>query len=66
MFRYRESRTFRSIYIDVGHVLSAITHIATRLNFACKYQYNFNQKAIEKFLQISPFEEGIIVVLHLQ
>ncbi|HJD61662.1 MAG TPA: hypothetical protein LFV90_05940 [Rickettsia endosymbiont of Columbicola hoogstraali] len=55
MFRYREPRTFRSIYIDVVHVLSAITHIATRLNFACKYQYNFNQKAIEKFLQISPF-----------
>ncbi len=66
MFRYREPRTFRSIYIDAGHILTVMNSLAKKLHITHKYQHNYNQKAIENFLNLSPFEEGVMAIIHLR
>lgn len=63
MYRYREARTFRSIHIDVGHILSTIEMISEKQNLATQVTYNFCEKSILKSLNAHQLEEGIMACI---
>lgn len=60
MFRYREPRTFRTIHIDAGHILGTIELITNCMNIKTKITHRFNEKEIEKLLDIDGLSEGVI------
>lgn len=58
MYRYREARTFRSIHMDVGHLLGLMEEFSKRYNFLSFVQYGLEEDYIEKELGINYLEEG--------
>ena len=60
MYRYREPRTLRTIFIDVGHIAETIKVLCKGLNvhyFAHSY---IDEDKLEKILHLKRLEEGII------
>lgn len=60
MFRYREPRTFRTIHMDVGHILGTIELITGYVNWKSHVSHNINEKMIEKIIGIDGLEEGVM------
>jgi len=65
MFRYREPRTFRTIHMDVGHILGTIELISEHVGLKSKTSYYFDENSIEKALNIDGISEGAIACIGL-
>jgi len=65
MFRYREPRTFRTIFIDAGHVASTIEMVSRALKVKSFVQHGINDKWFEGYANISGLEEGAILGIAL-
>jgi len=60
MYRYREPRTFRTIFMDVGHLSSTFEFTAVNLGLQCYFQHGVIDEKVEKLLHIRGLSEGII------
>ncbi len=60
MYRYRDPRTFRTIHMDVGHLVATTEVILEETGLEFLVQYSANDKGIENFLNIDPLVEGYI------
>jgi nitroreductase len=60
MYRYREPRTFRTIYMDIGHVAGTIDVLAHAMGLHCLIQHGISQCPIAQLLKIDPLYEGVI------
>lgn len=60
MWRYREPRSFRAIYMDVGHLCGTIDIVAKSLGLNCLVQHGVSEDPIAEILGIQPLEEGVI------
>jgi len=59
MYRYREPRTFRSIFIDIGHISETIRLVSQALGFQFFSHTYIDFTKAELMLKIDPLEEGI-------
>lgn len=60
MWRYREPRSFRAIYMDVGHLSGTMDFVAKALGLNCLVQHGVSEDPIAQILGIHPLEEGVI------
>jgi SagB-type dehydrogenase family enzyme len=60
MYRYREPRTFRTIFIDTGHLLGTCEMVASALGLQTFVHHAINEEAVESMLGIASLKEGII------
>lgn len=60
MWRYREPRSFRAIYMDVGHLCGTLDIVAKSLGLNCLVQHGLSEKPIAKLLGTHTLTEGVI------
>jgi SagB-type dehydrogenase family enzyme len=59
MFRYRESRTFRTVHMDVGHIMATIDLVAAAHGLRVFSTYGGESAELEAALGVSALVEGI-------
>ena len=59
MYRYREPRTFRTLFMDVGHLLTTAELVARSLGLALYGQHGIDDTYVEHVLGLNEFEEGV-------
>jgi len=66
MYRYREPRTFRTVHMDVGHLLASIEALSQELGIKTAIELHMNEERILKRISASKLEEGVMaqVILH--
>lgn len=60
MWRYREPRSFRAIYMDVGHLCGTLDVVAKSLGVNCLVQHGLSERPISELLEIDTLTEGVI------
>jgi hypothetical protein len=65
MFRYREPRTLRTIYMDVGHLATTLEVSARSLGIASYMHHGINDALLESKFGINGLEEGAILAIAL-
>lgn len=65
MYRYREPRTFRTVHMDIGHILATIEMLGKELHVKTRIRLNFNEIAILEQIGVSRLEEGVMAVVTL-
>jgi SagB-type dehydrogenase family enzyme len=60
MYRYREPRTFRTIFMDVGHILGTCEMIASGVGIRSFVHHAINEVEVERVLGLSALHEGVI------
>lgn len=66
MWRYREPRTYRVILHDIGHVCETLRLIAAGYGYDARFEFGFDQPAIERLLGVDPFDEPAFAAGHVQ
>lgn len=61
MYRYREPRTFRTIFMDVGHIVENINYICKYLGINSFQHQGIEDQLVEKSLKINYLNEGAII-----
>jgi SagB-type dehydrogenase family enzyme len=65
MYRYREPRTFRTVHMDVGHLISSLMIFAKTLGVRYIHHSAFDESAVERILGIDPYVEGAMFSIAL-
>lgn len=65
MYRYREPRTFRTVHMDVGHILASINLLCGELGFRSTPYLQFGEENILNIIGASKLKEGIMAMLVL-
>lgn len=65
MYRYREARTFRSVHMDVGHVVTNIELLAEALGIKAFPHHGFRADALMGELNLDPTVESVQFVVGL-
>jgi SagB-type dehydrogenase family enzyme len=60
MWRYREPRSFRAIYMDVGHLCATLDIVAKSLGLNCLVQHGLSEQPIANLLGTNTLTEGVI------
>jgi SagB-type dehydrogenase family enzyme len=60
MYRYREPRSFRAIYMDVGHLCGTLDVSAKALRLNCLAQHGLSDAKVGQLLGLDPLIEGVI------
>ncbi len=60
MYRYREPRTFRTVHMDIGHILASIEALCDELGMKATIQLNVEEEKILNRIGASKFEEGVM------
>lgn len=60
MYRYREPRTFRTIFIDVGHIAETIKILSSSLGLQCFAHTYIDEEKVENILKLEKLKEGAI------
>ncbi len=60
-YRYREPRTLRTLYIDVGHLSMTLKFVAESLGLECFFHHGVNEKWLENYIGISEYKEAFIL-----
>lgn len=66
MYRYREPRTFRTVHMDVGHLLGSIELLSKELGFRTTIHLEFDEESILKAINASKLEECIMALVTLK
>ena len=61
MFRYREPRTLRSVFMDAGHVASTIEELSTTTGISCHVHHAVDEDAIDMALGVKLLDCGFII-----
>lgn len=64
-YRYRESRTYRTVHMDVGHVLTNVEQLAASLSVAVFVSYTWDCEATELLTGRSYLDEGVMATVFL-
>ncbi len=64
-YRYRESRTYRTVHMDVGHVLTNVEELAATLRLAVFVAYTWDSQFTERLTGRSGLEEGVLATVFL-
>ena len=59
-YRYREPRTFRTVHMDVGHIMTTTEFIANAFGMRVDHATQINSAALGTLLQIDPLVESPI------
>jgi SagB-type dehydrogenase family enzyme len=62
MYRYREPRTFRTIHMDAGHILTTLEVLGEEFGIKMRTYYDFDEKKILKYINAEKLDEGIMAV----
>ncbi|MGW7534244.1 SagB/ThcOx family dehydrogenase [Amycolatopsis sp. NPDC054798] len=65
MYRYREPRTFRTLFMDVGHLLATTELVARSLGLELYGQHGIDDTYVEHVLGLNEFEEGVLYSIAL-
>jgi len=57
MWRYRDSRSYRAILIDIGHALSALRIVSLKLGYRHYTYQKFDDKKIASLIGINPIHQ---------
>lgn len=60
MYRYREPRTFRTIFMDIGHICATLEITARGLGLQCFIQHGVHDEQLEKILGLHKLSEGVV------
>lgn len=60
MYRYREPRTFRTVFLDVGHLTATLEIVAASMGIRCYPHHGVDDSAVEDILRLRGLEEGVI------
>ena len=60
MYRYREPRTFRTVFMDTGHLLGTFEMVASALGLQSFIHHAINEEAVERMLGLAALQEGVI------
>lgn len=60
MYRYREPRTFRSVFLDVGHVVATVEAVSRALGVRSHAHHAMNDGEVERLLGLSSLREGVV------
>ena len=63
MFRYRESRSYRVLSHDLGHLMENASLLAAALDRPCLRAYNLHDSEVERLLGLDLLEEGALAYL---
>jgi len=63
MYRYREPRTFRTIFMDSGHMIASIQSCLRSLGAITAIEYGVNDVEVESYLGIEYLEEGVVLAM---
>lgn len=58
MHRYRESRSYRVLHFDLGHLSQTVALVATALNRPHRHGYATHEKAVEHRFGLSGIKEA--------
>ncbi len=65
MYRYREPRTFRTIHMDIGHILETLELLGKEFSLKTRIHLSFNEDAILQQIGASKLDEGVMAVVTL-
>lgn len=63
MYRYRESRSYRVVHHDVGHVIENASLLASSLGLRFRRGYSMHDSRVEERLGLADFEESAMAYL---
>lgn len=64
-YRYRESRTYRTVHMDVGHILTNVEELAATLRLAVFVAYTWDSESAELLTGYGGLEEGVLATVFL-
>jgi hypothetical protein len=59
MWRYRESRTYRALVNDIGHVIQTLNLVTKANGWKSYVGHGFHDREFEEFVGIDGFEEPV-------
>ncbi|WP_282793774.1 SagB/ThcOx family dehydrogenase [Streptomyces sp. CC224B] len=65
MYRYREPRTFRTLFMDVGHLLTTTEVVAQAMGVAAFGQHGIDDTRVSEVLRLAPEEEAPVLSVAL-
>ncbi|GHE78082.1 hypothetical protein GCM10018785_52870 [Streptomyces longispororuber] len=65
MYRYREPRTFRTLFMDVGHLLTTTEVVAQAMGVAAFGQHGIDDTCVSDVLRLAPEEEAPVLSVAL-
>lgn len=60
MWRYREPRTFRTLFMDVGHLTTTLQFTSSLYGYTCYSQHGLIDDEIEHLIRADRLTEGVI------
>jgi len=60
MFRYREPRTLRTIFMDAGHLLATVEMVAAAMGLRTSVHQALSDEQIERLLGLNGLAEGVV------
>lgn len=60
MWRYREPRTFRTLFMDIGHLTTTFNVMAAAFGYTCYFQHGLIDGDIERLLGADHLTESVI------
>jgi SagB-type dehydrogenase family enzyme len=60
MYRYREPRTLRTIFMDAGHVIGTLEMVAAQIGARSFVHHALDDRAVEQLLNLTGLREGVI------
>lgn len=66
MYRYREPRTFRTVHMDIGHILASIEALGYELGLKVTVHLQLNEEPILKRIGTSKLKEGVMAMVTIQ
>ncbi len=60
MYRYREPRTLRTVFMDAGHLIGTLEMAAARVGVRSFVHHAVNDRAVEDLLGLNGLREGVI------
>lgn len=64
-YRYRESRTYRTVHMDVGHIVTNVEQLAASLSVDVFVSYTWDSEATESLTGQSYLDEGVMATVFL-
>lgn len=65
MYRYREPRTFRTVWMDAGHMVATIEFTCFARGIPCFPQYALQDSQVETLLGVDGLQEGTVCAIAL-
>lgn len=63
MYRYREPRTFRSVHLDVGHIIGTVELVAAHESLCTERLYRVGYRAVDTIVGLDPYVEATVCVI---